>query len=119
MGVEFCYSASSYAYLSELRINVPTHTSGVGNENMQYLDGTDYTNSACHYYVLSSPVTLSIDNTVNVFTNITWTNTIGSFGFGRTTFVLQPTGTTAVAPSEISGDVIVLFPSVAPSADIP
>jgi hypothetical protein len=123
VGVEFCYTASTNAYLSYLEINVPIHSSGAGSQDNRYSDITDYKTPACHYYVLASPVTLTVDNAVNMFVYVTWLNNSDSFSVGRTTFVLQPTGTAAVAPSEFSNDVIILSQSTgeldAPSSSIP
>jgi hypothetical protein len=95
-GIEFCYSASSTAYLTQFDLYVDTQTSGVSTTYVNLAtDPTDRTDSACRLYTFS-PVTLSGEKIVSVKIHATWTNASSAFYLGRATFVLQPT--TAVIP---------------------
>lgn len=111
LGVEFCYNTTGTVYLDYLEIDVPTHVTGPGVQNMQYSDDTNRTGSACRYYVLPSPVTLTDENTINLFVLLSWPDAGNIFQLGRTTFVLQPTGTSAVGPSSLAEDVVILSES--------
>lgn len=117
--VELCYTASATAYLDYLEINVPNHDVAPSvSQGLVFFDNTNRTDSTCRYYALSSPVTLTADNIVNVFAYITWTNNTSVFQLGRTTFVLQPTATTAVLPAEFSASELTILQEGG-SADIP
>ncbi|MEJ5223809.1 MAG: S-layer homology domain-containing protein [Anaerolineales bacterium] len=117
--VELCYTASATAYLDYVEINIPTHaTAPAGGQGLVFSDHTIRTDSTCRYYALTTPVTLTADNIVNVFVSITWTNTTSAFQLGRTTFVLQPTSTTAVLPAEFSASEVTPLQEGG-SADVP
>ncbi len=47
-------------------------------------------------------------NSVISMSLLEWTSPDTNFHIGRTTFVFQPTGTSAVAPSSLSNDVVTL-----------
>lgn len=107
VGVEFCYTASTSARFGYIEINTPTHTSsGTGAQNKRFSDGTVRTDSACRYYVLPTPVTLTAEDGVNIFIQGYWPVANSPLIVGRTTFVLAPTGTTAVPPSK--ADAVIL-----------
>jgi hypothetical protein len=100
VGVEFCYTASTSAIFSYMEINVRAYNnSGAGTGIVQFSDSTDRTDSACRYYVLPTPPTLTAEDSANIFIFGTWNTANAIFSVGRTTFVLAPTGVTAVPPS--------------------
>ena len=99
LAVDFCYTASANVILSAVEINTFTSVTGGSNFTDYYFDDTDFTDQACHYYTLTPPVTLTPLDGAVFFISIKW-NTAGITSFfelGRTTFVLQPTDTLAVA----------------------
>ena len=98
IGVEFCYTASTSAVFSYIEINTYTHTDSVGPRSIQFSDGTDRSDSACLYYTVPTPVTLTAEDGVNIFIQGTWNTANSPLLLGRTTFVLAPTGVKAVAP---------------------
>ncbi len=107
MGVEFCYFAQITAIMNRFEINVPSHTtSGVGAPGISYYDETDRTDQACRYYTLTTPVTLTVNNSINLSVTVTWTNPSHNFNVGRTTFFFQPTGTKAVLPAEMENATV-------------
>lgn len=99
LGVEFCYTASASAVFSYIEINTYTHTNSAGPRTLQFSDGTDRSDSACLYYKLPAPVTLTAEDGVNVFVQGAWNTASSPLIIGRTTFVFKPTGTLAAAPS--------------------
>jgi hypothetical protein len=99
LGVEFCYTASTSVVFSYVEINTFTHTNSAGSRTMQFSDSTDHTDSACLYYVLPTPVTLTAEDGANIFVQATWNTANSPLILGRTTFVFRPTGTKAAAPS--------------------
>lgn len=118
--VEFCYTATATVMLNYIEINVPTHAAAPSaDQGKQFSDNTDRTDSICRYYALPAPVTLTADMVVDVYVAINWASS-DAFQVGRTTFVLQPTGTTAVIPSSIdSANVTILSAGSAAGDDIP
>jgi hypothetical protein len=97
VGVQFCYQATTDAFLSYVEINTFTSTAGVGDYTIRYSEDTDRTDSACREYVLPSPVTLTIQDGVNFYIQIQWATPGSAFAISRTTFLLQPTDTLAVS----------------------
>jgi hypothetical protein len=98
VGVEFCYTAQANAYVSYVEINKMDSSSGTGSREMLFSDATDRTDSACRYYVLSSPELLTANDAVNFFVQGVWV-TSTNLNLGRTTFVLRTTDTVAAPPS--------------------
>ncbi len=95
LGVELCYAAQANAYLSYVEINKAT---SAGNRTMLFSDPTDRTDTACRYYVLAEPETLTAEDGLNLFVQAVWT-TSTNFNLGRATFVLQTTDVAAAPPS--------------------
>ncbi len=98
VGVEFCYTAQPNAYVSYVEINKMDSSSGTGSREMLFSDSTDRTDSACRYYVLSSPELLTTTDAINFFIQGVWV-TSTNLNLGRTTFVLRTTDTVAAPPS--------------------
>ena len=98
-GVELCYSASPSVSLAYVEINTYTHSTGAGGRNLRLSDSTARTDSACRYYVLPTPVTLTAEDGVNIFIMGTWSVAGQPLALGRTTFVFAPTGIKAVNPT--------------------
>jgi hypothetical protein len=99
VGVEFCYLATASAVLDYVEINTYTHSTSSGTRDLRFSDGTDRTDGACRVYYLSTPYTLTAEDGVNFFIGVNWTVDYASFEIGRTTFILQPTGTIAAPPA--------------------
>lgn len=99
LGVEFCYTASANAVFSYIEINTYTHTNSAGSRTMQFSDGTDRSDSACIYYKLPAPVTMTAEDGANIFISGTWNTANTPLILGRTTFIFKPTGTKAAAPT--------------------
>jgi hypothetical protein len=99
LGVEFCYTASASAVFSYVEINTYTHTNSAGSRTLQFSDTTDRTDSACRYYVLPTPVTLTAEDGANIFIQGQWNTANSPLIVGRTTFVLAPTNLNVVPPS--------------------
>jgi hypothetical protein len=114
VGVEFCYSASVNAALSAVEINTYTHTAGPGSRDLRFTDTTARTDTACQYYVLPTPVTLTAEDGVNFFIQGNWTVAGTTLGIGRTTFVLRPTDAKADGPAAVSGKEAVLMQEGSP-----
>jgi hypothetical protein len=102
LGVEFCYTASSSAVFSYVEVNTFTHTNSAGARTLQFSDGTDRTDSACRYYVLPTPVTLTAEDGANIFIQGQWNTANSPLLVGRTTFVLAPTNLNVVPPSIVN-----------------
>ncbi len=115
-GVEFCYTASANAILSYVEINTFSSTSGGGTRVLQFSDITDRTDSACRYYVLPSPVTLTADDGVNFFVQVDWTLANAPFYLARTTFVFEATSVKPTLPAPDSADAVILTESTGPEA---
>lgn len=99
LGVEFCYTASTSAVFSYVEVNTFTHTGTSRGRTLQFSDSTDRTDSACRYYVLPTPVTLTANDGANIFIQGTWNTANSPLIVGRTTFVLAPTNIKVVPPS--------------------
>jgi hypothetical protein len=109
VGVEFCYTAQANAYVSYVEINKMDSSSGTGTRKLLFSDPTDRTDSACRYYVLSSPELLTANDALNFFVQGVWV-TSTNLNFGRTTFVLRTTDIAAAAPSFPSGIISPAMP---------
>lgn len=99
LGAELCYDATDAGpVVDAVILNVYTNANDVGGSpTTSQTDGTDRDDEACRVYLLSSPVELTADNTVTLQVQVDWVDA-GDMLFGRTTFVLGVTGTTASAP---------------------
>jgi len=100
-GVEFCYTASASAFLSYVEINTYTHSTAPDSRTLQFTDFTDRTDTACRLYTLATPVVLTAEDGANFYIQVNWTVASASFDLGRTTFILEATSTTAVAPLKL------------------
>ena len=111
VGVDFCYTAATNTYLNYVEIDTVTATDGPSDKTIQASDGTDRTDSACRYYTLPAPVTLTASDGVIFLIKIHW-NTVGGpnsiFSLGRTTFVLQPTDIRVSLDKSITDSVVPL-----------
>jgi len=108
VGVEFCYTGDANTYLSYVELDTFTSTAGEFNATDRNTDATVRTDSACRYYVLPSPVTLTAEDGVNFLIGVHWNAGGTYFYLARTTFVLQPTGTIAASPKSLSDTVVTL-----------
>lgn len=106
--VELCYNAYSSTSLTYVEINTQDSSTGAGERIMRFSDATPYSDAACHYYALSTPVVLTAETTANLFLEVNWTLAAAPFAITRATFVLEATSTDAIAPSAvvIKGDPI-------------
>ena len=96
-GVELCYDASTNAVLSQVGIYFVISTAGEYNNYTAQIDSTDQTDTACRYYLVDPPITLSSEHaSVSLYLHINWTAANFPFKIVRTTFVFQPTGTTTL-----------------------
>jgi hypothetical protein len=100
-GVEFCYGASVDTVLNYVEINTYTHTSGPGTKTTRLTDNTARTDTACRLYTLTTPVTLTAEDGINLFIQVNWVTAAAEFSIGRTTFILEPTGILGAAPSAL------------------
>jgi hypothetical protein len=98
-GVEFCYVATSYAFLDYVEINTSSSTAGPGTSTVQLVDHSMYNDSACHYYQLPSPVTLGAADGAAFYIQVNWPAGPSPFQITRTTFVFSATNTQAVPPA--------------------
>jgi hypothetical protein len=90
LGVELCYVASANAKLESVDLDTFTSTNGtVGTYTAQASDSTERTDTACRWYALASPYTLTENNGVVFYAHVNWTAG-GIFYITRTTFELQP-----------------------------
>jgi hypothetical protein len=121
VGVEFCYETSANVAVTYVEINVTTSSAGPGSRTLLFSDPTSRTDAACRYYVLPSPVTLTVENGVNFFIQASWAAASVPLNISRTTFVLQPTETVAAAPSRPGAETVILRPRAAsdPSTEPP
>ena len=115
-GVEFCYTAQANAFLSYVEINTFSSVSGPGSVTHRFIDETDRTDSACRYYVLPSPVTLTADDGVNFYVEVNWTVANATFMLSRTTFVFEATGAKPTLPSADFADAVILTESTGPGS---
>ena len=96
VGIDFCYQATANTYLSYALLETIASTTGDSSLSIQYSDGTDRTDQACRYYTIApSPVTLTKYDDVEFWILIHWNAGGTNFNITRTTFVLQPTDSTA------------------------
>jgi hypothetical protein len=102
VGVEFCYTAQANAYVSYVEINKVNSSAGADSRVLLFSDVTARTDSACRYYVLSSPELLTAEDALNFFIQGIWV-TSANLSLGRTTFVLRATDTEAASPSFVGG----------------
>lgn len=100
VGVEICYGAATGNFMSEVRLRTTTQSAGLASSTLSYSDGVDRTDTACRYYVISTPVVMTAEMGAEIFVDLTWTTANTDFGFGRATFVLAPTETIAAAVSD-------------------
>jgi hypothetical protein len=98
LGVEFCYTAQANAYVGYVEINTVGGGVGAGSRQLRFSDPTPRTDSACRYYVLSTPALLTAEYGVNFYVQGVWTSST-NLALGRTTFVLRSTDTVAAPPS--------------------
>jgi hypothetical protein len=100
VGAEVCYDATNVnVQLDALFLNVYTNSTGPQGPNAaQFTDDTNRDDETCRVYNLATPLTLNGDNVVNVVLRLNYT-AAGTFPVGRTTVILQPTGTAATPPS--------------------
>lgn len=94
VGVDFCYQATANATL--LGVDLDTFTSDAGDTGgytWRAGDGTDRTDSACRYYALTTPYTLTKFDGVVFYAAVQWNVAGANFRVTRTTFVLQPSET--------------------------
>ncbi|PKN94167.1 MAG: hypothetical protein CVU44_07130 [Chloroflexi bacterium HGW-Chloroflexi-6] len=117
VGVEFCYTAQANAYVSYVEINKMDASAGSGSREMLFSDPTDRTDSACRYYVLSSPELLTANDALNIFIQGVWV-TSTNLNLGRTTFVLRTTDTVVAPPSFMFSNPVSADES-APQGDAP
>ncbi len=111
LGVEFCYTSASSAFLSYVEINTFTSTTGAGTRSMRFSDTTNRLDSACRYYVLPTPAILTAKDGANIFIQVQWDVSSQNFIIARTTFVLQPTGIRTIPPSADAADAVILTES--------
>ncbi len=95
IGVEICYQTEAGNVLSEVRVRTYTQSTGLASSNLRFSDPADRADTACRYYVLSTPLTLTSETGVSVYMDVNWTTANRDFALGRTTFVFQPTETAA------------------------
>jgi hypothetical protein len=98
-GVELCYTASATTSINYVEINTYTHSTGAGSRSLRFSDPTTRTDSACRLYVLPTPVTLTVEDGVNIFIQGNFSVVGQALALGRTTFVFAPTGVRALGPS--------------------
>jgi len=100
-GVQFCFDTFASTTLNYVEINTYSHTTGSLGRNLRFSDPTARTGNHCQLYMLASPVSLTANDGVNFFIQVNWAVASSQFAIGRTTFILAPTATTAVAPSAL------------------
>jgi len=111
VGVDFCYTATNDAFLSHVEIDTVTATTGPSSSTHQYSDNTNRKDSACSYFTLPAPLTLTPYDGVAFYIQIHWSAVGGQsdiFTIGRTTFVFQPTDTEIVLDKTITDTVVPL-----------
>jgi hypothetical protein len=117
-GVEFCYTGEANTYLSYVEINTHTAAAGAGNRTLQFADPTDRSDSVCLYYALPANFTLTPDDGLSFYILIHWNAGGTNFYLGRTTFVLQPSGSQVVFPKALTETVVNLSQSLT-AGDVP
>ena len=112
VGTEVCYSATSASVqLDAVFLNVYTNSTGpAGPTAATFTDDTNRDDSTCRVYNLATPFTLTGDNVVNLVVRLIYT-AAGSFQAGRTTFILQPTGTNSSPPTALDATTLTRVPS--------
>ena len=108
LGVDFCYRADTNAFLTYVEVDTHKASSGPGSAINWYLSLTDYVGQACQYFELPAPVLLAATDSVVFFIGIDWLVANTTIDIGRTTFVFQPTGTSAFAITSIDSDPVIL-----------
>ena len=98
-GVEFCFDTFASTTLNYVEINTYSHTTGSIGRNLRFSDPTTRTGNSCRLYTLASPITLTAKDGVNFFIQVNWSVAASQFAIGRTTFILEPTTTAAIAPA--------------------
>jgi hypothetical protein len=107
-GVEFCYTGDINTYLSYVEVNTHTAVAGAGNRTLRFADPTDRRDSVCLYYALPANVTLGADDGVTFYILIHWNIPGTNFYLGRTTFVLQASGSSIIFPKSNTDTVVSL-----------
>jgi hypothetical protein len=100
-GVEFCFDTFASTTLNYVEVNTYSHSTGSLGRNPRLSDPTARTGNQCRLYMLASPVTLTANDGVNFFIQVNWSVVSSQFAIGRTTFILAPTTTAAVAPAAL------------------
>jgi hypothetical protein len=98
-GVQFCYDTFASTTLNYVEINTYSHTTGSLGRNLRFSDSTVRSGNECRIYSLPTPVTLTANDGVNFFIQVNWTVASSQFAIGRTTFILEATGTVAALPA--------------------
>jgi len=93
VGVDFCYRNSANTDLWDVDIDRFSTTDGIPHYYGLYADGTDRSDTACRYYELTTPYTLTKFDGVVFYAHVNWAVAGAIFEVSRTTFVLQPTDT--------------------------
>lgn len=99
LGAEVCYDASGGSVVLEhMGLSVLREsTSSSGTEVATVTDMTHRTDAACRLYMLPAPFTLTEEDSLVVGAGLNYSAS-ANFFIGRTTIVLEPTTTAAVAP---------------------
>jgi hypothetical protein len=123
-GVQFCYDTFASTTLNYVEINTYSHTTGSLGRNLRFSDPTTRTGNACRLYSLPTPVTLTANDGVNFFIQVNWSVASSQFAIGRTTFIMEATGTAAAPPAALaqSSDAEALLsapPTVSTSPALP
>lgn len=100
IGAEICYEAKAGNFLSEVRLRTYTHSVDLASTSLAYSDTTNRADTACRYYVLSTPVVMTAEMGASIYVDVAWTTANTDFGFGRATFVFAPTETKAAAVAD-------------------
>ena len=110
VGAEICYQAQAGNFLSEVRLRTYTHSTNLASTNLSFMDANDRSDTACRYYVISTPVVMTAEMGASIYVDVTWTSANTEFGFGRTTFVFAPTETKAASVADsFSGDNLTIL----------
>lgn len=99
LGVEFCYQASSGAPMQIIELDTTTHLTGPQGSTRRAIDVTDRTDTACRFYPVGVPYTLTPNDTVCLFVSLNFQAPGAIFRIGRTTFIVERTGIPAPASS--------------------
>lgn len=101
-GVEFCYDTFASTSLNYVEINTYSHTTGSLGRNLRFSDSTTRTGNECRLYTLPTPYVMTANDGANFFIQVNWSVAAAQFAIGRTTFIFQPTTTSATVPSALS-----------------